>query len=139
MFAMRLLPLVALSGWMSFDALRRIVPAVAAATGRSSSARLGDAVIVALGISLLTAGLSATEPVALAAFAIPGAFLTLFAFRRLVPVGTLRAARGYPSAVLLRIAGRVDGSVRPLLDWRGGLAAGVVAGIVIGLVRVGRR
>jgi MFS family permease len=29
-------------------------------------------------------------------------FLTLFAFRRLVPPGTLRARRGYPSAVLLR-------------------------------------
>ncbi len=97
-----LLPLVALSGWMSFDALRRIVPAAPAATGRSSSARLGDALIVALGISLLTAGLSATEPVVLAAFGVPGAFLTMFAFRRLVPAGTLRAARGYPSAVLLR-------------------------------------
>lgn len=44
-----------------------------------------------------------------------------------------------PSAVLLLIAGRVDGSVRPLLDWRGGLAAGAAAGLVIGLLRAGRR
>ncbi len=44
-----------------------------------------------------------------------------------------------PSAVLLLIAGRVEGSVRPLLDWRGGLAAGVAAGLVIGLFRIGRR
>jgi hypothetical protein len=50
-----------------------------------------------------------------------------------------RVAFRQPSAVLLLIAGRVDGSVRPLLDWRGGLAAGVAAGIVIGLFRVGRR
>ena len=44
-----------------------------------------------------------------------------------------------PSAVLLIIAGRVEGSVRPLLDWRGGLAAGAAAGLVIGLLRLGRR
>jgi hypothetical protein len=44
-----------------------------------------------------------------------------------------------PSAVLLLIAGRVDGSVRPLLDWRGGLAAGIAAGLVLGLFRMGRR
>jgi hypothetical protein len=50
-----------------------------------------------------------------------------------------RVAFRQPSAVLLLVAGRVDGSVRPLLDWRGGLAAGVAAGIVLGLFRVGRR
>lgn len=44
-----------------------------------------------------------------------------------------------PSAVLLLIAGRVDGSVRPLLDWRGGLAAGAAAGLVMGLLRARRR
>lgn len=44
-----------------------------------------------------------------------------------------------PSAVLLLIARQVDGTVRPLLDWRGALAAGAVAGIVIGLLRFGRR
>jgi hypothetical protein len=43
-----------------------------------------------------------------------------------------------PSAVLLLVAGRVEGSVRPLLDWRGGLAAGAAAGLVIGLFRLGR-
>ncbi len=44
-----------------------------------------------------------------------------------------------PSAVLVLIARQVDGSVRPLLDWRGALAAGAVAGIVMGLFRMGRR
>jgi hypothetical protein len=44
-----------------------------------------------------------------------------------------------PSAVLVLIARQVDGTVRPLLDWRGALAAGAVAGIVIGLLRRGRR
>jgi len=44
-----------------------------------------------------------------------------------------------PSAVILLIARQVDGSVRPLLDWRGALAAGAVAGLVMGLLRLGRR
>jgi MFS family permease len=98
-----LLPLVALSGWMSFDALRKVVPAAPkAASSRSSGARLRDALVVAVGVILLTGGLSATEPVLLAALGIPGIGLTLYAFRRLVPPGTLRATRGYPTAVLLR-------------------------------------
>ena len=44
-----------------------------------------------------------------------------------------------PSAVLLLIARQVDGTVRPLLDWRGAVALGAVAGVVLGLLRVGRR
>jgi hypothetical protein len=44
-----------------------------------------------------------------------------------------------PSAVLVLIARHVDGSVRPLLDWRGALAAGAAVGLVLGLFRVGRR
>jgi hypothetical protein len=43
-----------------------------------------------------------------------------------------------PSAVLLLIAGRVEGSVRPLLDWRGALAFGAAFGLVSALVRKGR-
>lgn len=98
-----LLPLVAISGWMSFDALRRVAPAEPATAKRSSGARLRDAVLVAIGVTLLTAGLSSsTDPGLLVALALPGAVLTLLAFRRLVPTGTLVAARGYPSAVLLR-------------------------------------
>jgi hypothetical protein len=44
-----------------------------------------------------------------------------------------------PSAILVLIARQVDGTVRPLLDWRGALAAGAVAGLLIGLLRRGRR
>jgi hypothetical protein len=44
-----------------------------------------------------------------------------------------------PSAVLVLIARQVDGTVRPFLDWRGAAALGAVAGLVIGLFRVGRR
>lgn len=57
-------------------------------------------------------------------------------------VGTLvgdRVTIRQPSAVLLLIARHVDGTVRPLLDWRGALAAGAVAGVVMSLIRMGRR
>ena len=39
------------------------------------------------------------------------------------------------SAVLVLIAKDVDGNVRTLLDWRGALAFGAVAGLLIGLLR----
>ncbi|MGH2474093.1 MAG: hypothetical protein ACRDIL_02420 [Candidatus Limnocylindrales bacterium] len=57
-------------------------------------------------------------------------------------VNTLVARRvtiRQPSAILLLVAGRVDGTVRPLLDWRGALAAGAAAGLVMGLLRRARR
>lgn len=50
-----------------------------------------------------------------------------------------RVTMRQPSAVLLLIARQVDGSVRPLLDWRGAAVAGAVLGLVLGLVRLGRR
>jgi hypothetical protein len=57
-------------------------------------------------------------------------------------VNTLIAGRvtiRQPSAVVVLIAGRVDGSVRPLLDWRGALAAGAAAALILGILRRGRR
>lgn len=97
-----LLPLVVVSGWLALDALRHVAAAPPSAGGRSSRARVGDALLVGLGVTLVTAGLSAQSPALLAALALPGAALALFAFRRLTPPGTLVAARGIPSAVLLR-------------------------------------
>lgn len=46
-----------------------------------------------------------------------------------------RATFRHPSAVFVLIAGRVDGPVRPVLDWRGGLAAGAVIGLILGVLR----
>jgi hypothetical protein len=40
-----------------------------------------------------------------------------------------------PSAVLVLIAGRVTGDVRPLIDWRGALAAGLALGLVGAVAR----
>ena len=43
------------------------------------------------------------------------------------------------SAVMVLIARRVNGDVRVLLDWRGALAFGAVAGVVMGLLARARR
>lgn len=53
-------------------------------------------------------------------------------------VGTALAGRvsfERPSAVFLLVAGRVEGQVKAMLDWRGALAFGAVFGLVVGLLR----
>ncbi len=97
-----LLPLVVLSGWMALDALRHVREVAPALGARSSRARLGDALLVSVGVTLVTGGLSAASPLVALGLVVPGVVLTLVAFRRLVPPGTLVAARGVPTAVLLR-------------------------------------
>jgi hypothetical protein len=44
-----------------------------------------------------------------------------------------------PSGVLVLIAGRVDGDVRPVIDWKGALAAGLAFGLAGALVKAIRR
>ena len=44
-----------------------------------------------------------------------------------------------PSAIGILIAGRVEGSVRPILDWRGAIAFGAAYALVIAFLRRGRR
>jgi hypothetical protein len=41
-----------------------------------------------------------------------------------------------PSAILVLIAARVEGDVRPVLDWRGALVAGLAFGLVSAGVKV---
>jgi MFS family permease len=96
-----LLPLIVLSGTMALRGLRPL-PRIEA-TGRGSSLqRLADAVVVAAGAALVTAGLSSDMPALLVGLTAVGIVLIGIAFRRLTPPGTLSAARGYPTAVLLR-------------------------------------
>src|SRR3954464_4648069 len=44
-----------------------------------------------------------------------------------------------PTGVLFLLAARVSGDVRPVLDWRGALAFGAAAGLVLGIFRGARR
>jgi hypothetical protein len=54
---------------------------------------------------------------------------------RIVVAADVNAQR---SAVLFLVARRVQGDVRVLLDWRGAIAFGAAAGLVMGLLRRGR-
>lgn len=53
-------------------------------------------------------------------------------------IGTALAGRvtfERPAGVLLLLAGRVDGPVRAMFDWRGALAFGAAFGLLVGLLR----
>jgi MFS family permease len=97
-----LLPLVLVSGTIAGRALRTIPEATAAPENVVFGRRIGDAILVAVGVAALTAGLASQAPAIMAGATLGGAALTTVAFRRLTPPGTLRAARGYPTAILLR-------------------------------------
>lgn len=98
-----LLPLILVSGTMALRGLRALPGAAhPAAAAPSPWRRLGEATVLAAGVVLLTAGLASESPVLLAALSLLGLLATGLALRRLTPPGTLRARRGYPTAVLLR-------------------------------------
>ena len=57
-------------------------------------------------------------------------------FVRTLIAGRVTANR--PTGVLVMIAQHVSGDVRPVLEWRGALAAGAAMGLVMALVRAVR-
>jgi MFS family permease len=106
-----LLPLILVSGTMALRALRHEGAARAAdadaapadaATIEAGRRRLPFAAVVVIGAAIVMAGLTSGEPVVVGGLVVAGLAILLPAFRRLTPAGTLRLARGYPAAVLLR-------------------------------------
>ncbi len=102
-----LLPLIALVGAMTLSALHAVSdtpPDVAGDMGRDAAARrrLPLAILVSLGVGLVTVGLTLPEVAPAAALSILGAVAGLFALRRLTPAGTLTARPVLPAAVLVR-------------------------------------
>lgn len=98
-----LLPMLVVSGALAYRGLRRLRDGPPATVGSSSSAsRVRDGALMGLGVAVLTGGLQSTAVEVLLTLVFAGTALTILAFRRLVPVGTLSAAPGYPTAVLLR-------------------------------------
>jgi len=97
-----LLPLILVSGSMSIRGLRALPAGHPAAAGPSPWRRLGEATVLAAGIVLVTAGLASEALPLIVGLTAAGLAITALAMSRLAPPGTLRARRGYPTAVLLR-------------------------------------
>ena len=107
-----LLPLIVVAGWIALGAMRAIpdqvrpvgapVPEGEADLRAERRRRYAWAVVVTLGAALLTSGLLSPDLPVLLAVGGAGLAITVVAFRRLTPPGTLRLAPGYPSAVMLR-------------------------------------
>ena len=97
-----LLPVLAVSGWMAYRGLSQLAARRDATRTASPGSRIRDGIVVGVGVALLTTGLTAGSIALMAVLLIPGIALTAWAFVRLVPPGTISAARGYPTAVLLR-------------------------------------
>jgi len=93
-----LVPLLVGIGAVAVVAVRRIPgPAVP-----SRGASLVDAVLVAAGAAILLAGIGAEQVALGAGLVVLGALLGVPAFRRLTPIGTLRAASGLPAVIACR-------------------------------------
>jgi hypothetical protein len=103
-----LLPFIVASGALTLRPLLRVPPPVGAAAaeaheaGESSARRVPLALLLAIGTGLLLAGLTSAAVEIAVPLAIGGLVLGVAAFRSLTPVGTLRLARGLPTAILLR-------------------------------------
>jgi MFS family permease len=134
-----LLPLIAVASLLTLPAVAAVGPAtaaegdaehIAAVTARR---RLPLAVVLVIGAGLIVAGLSNLGPVPLVMI-VAGLLIAASAFARLTPAGTLRAARGLPTAILLRgiltFAFFCADAFVPLAiqEWRG--APALVSGLV---------
>jgi len=113
-----LLPLLALSGSLAYRGLAHVRPAGGAPTSGDSAdrgrpepsigrgvdgARITNGILVAAGVGLLSLGLTSEGGgPAMLGLALAGGGIGAYAFVRLVPPGTVTAARGYPTAILLR-------------------------------------
>jgi MFS family permease len=133
-----LLPLIAVASILTLPAIAAVRPATAAAGEAehevaASARRLPLAVVLVIGAGLAMAGLSNLGPVPLVLI-VAGVLIGAPAYARLTPAGTLRAARGLPTTILLRglltFAFFCADAYVPLAiqDWRG--APAVVSGLV---------
>jgi MFS family permease len=102
-----LLPLIAVASILTLPAIAAVGPATAADRDAEHDVadrarrRLPLAVVLVIGAGLAVAGLSNLGPLPIALI-VAGVLIGTPAFSRLTPPGTLRAARGLPTAVLLR-------------------------------------
>jgi MFS family permease len=103
-----LLPLIAIAAWLTLPAIRAVVAAPTPEDAAERDAkvaadrvRLPLAFVLVVGAGLIVSGLSNVSTVPIALIGI-GIALGVPAFARLTPRGTIRAATGLPTAILLR-------------------------------------
>ncbi len=103
-----LLPLLTFAGILAIRAMRSIPKTADAGPPRQAASRQGRArhyllaVASAVGAGILTTALLQQDLRIVVSMSALGILIGGLAFRQLTPIGTLRLARGYPSAVLLR-------------------------------------
>ena len=100
-----LLPLIAIAGALTLEALHAVVPSPVVtdqATAAARRRRLPLAIAVAFGAGLLTFGLTTGQPVLSIPLSIVGLLIGVFALRRLTPAGTLAVRPVLPAAIALR-------------------------------------
>jgi MFS family permease len=97
-----ILPLVAVAAVMTLPALGRVGADPALLAGVERDTRPRDALILAVGAGLVVGGLAAGSTPVLVVLVAVGFPVTAWAFLRLVPPGTARAAPGLPAAVAVR-------------------------------------
>jgi MFS family permease len=97
-----LLPVLLVSGAMAYRGLSKLEHRVVETSTALTTTRVRNGVLMGIGVLLATTGLQSDAPALVAGVGVPGLLLAGWAFLQLVPPGTLRAARGYPTAVLLR-------------------------------------
>jgi MFS family permease len=101
-----LLPLIAIAVFLTLPAIRAVAPAPDEAedehrVAEDARRRLPRAIVLVIGAGMTVAGLSNVGPAPIALI-VAGVLVAVPAFARLTPPGTIRAARGMPTAVLLR-------------------------------------
>ncbi|HJP88247.1 MAG TPA: MFS transporter [Candidatus Limnocylindrales bacterium] len=104
-----LLPLLAVSGFLAYRGLTSLHPddqgPTVASDGQAAAmnrGRIANGLLIALGIGIVNVALAGDLGIERLALGAVGLGIALFAFARLMPPGTLTAARGYPTAILLR-------------------------------------
>jgi MFS family permease len=103
-----LLPMILVAATMTLPALRDVRPASEADAAEEHDVavrtrqRLPLALVLAIGAGMTVAGLTDANAWPGLPLAVGGLGLSVFAFRRLTPAGTLRVRRGLPAAILLR-------------------------------------
>ena len=95
-----LLPFLPVAVILTRPGLRSLAPVAGAGAGRGPSLR--RAALLAAGLAAFLAALELATPLAAVPLALGGLALAVPSLRALLPAGTLRAARGLPSGILVR-------------------------------------